>query len=135
MPYLRTLAFTEKGTPCIVMTVGDHEIENLGRLDSLKEHNRGWLEERDNRLAKPQKSLGSRQDQMENDTWNDGYSQFELTWTSATFGGGGFVTPFEIKAWNRHMEGLMGCLTPLREPWRKQGMGRIKLDGSLGDSA
>ena len=55
MPYLRTLAFMEKGTPCTVMVVGNHaiETENGARLDSSTKHSGGWLEERDNRLAKP----------------------------------------------------------------------------------
>ena len=37
MLYLRTLAFMEKGTPCIVMVVGNHakETKNGARLDSL----------------------------------------------------------------------------------------------------
>ena len=36
MPYLRTLAFMEKGTPCIVMAVENHamETENGARFDS-----------------------------------------------------------------------------------------------------
>ena len=36
MPYLRTFAFIEKGTPCIVMDVENHamETENGARLDS-----------------------------------------------------------------------------------------------------
>ena len=27
LPYLRSLVFMKKGTPCIMMTVGDHAIE------------------------------------------------------------------------------------------------------------
>ena len=66
MPYLRTLALMEKGNPCTVMAMGNHaiETENKARLDSSTEHSGGWLEERDNGLAKPWQSLGSRQDQM-----------------------------------------------------------------------
>ena len=78
MPYLRTLAFMEKGTPCIMMVVVNHamETENGVRLDSLVEHNGGWLEGRDNRLGKPCQSFGSVQDQMV-----DGSLLFESTRT------------------------------------------------------
>ena len=70
MPYLRTLVFMEEGTPCTVMGVGNHaiEIDNGTRLDSSTEHIGGWLEERDNGLAKPWQFLGSRQNQMADDS-------------------------------------------------------------------
>ena len=86
MPYLRTLAFMEKGTPCTMMNVGNHaiEIENEAWLDSSIEHSGGWLEERDNGLAKPWQSLGSGQDQMADDS-----SQFESTRTSTSMVGVG----------------------------------------------
>ena len=47
LPYLRTLTFMEKGTPCTMMVVGNHAIEseNEARLDSSTEHSGGWLEE------------------------------------------------------------------------------------------
>ena len=92
MPYLRTLAFMEKGMPCTVMAVRNHaiETENGARLDSSTEHNGGWLEERDNGIAKSWQSLGLGQDQMAGDS-----SQFELMRTSTSVGGGGFVTPFK----------------------------------------
>ena len=55
MPYLRTLAFMEKGTPCTVMAVENHarEIKDGVRLDSSTKHSGGWLEDRDNGLWKP----------------------------------------------------------------------------------
>ena len=54
MPYLRTLAFMEKGTSCTVMALENHamEIENKPRLDSSTKQSGGWLEERDNELVK-----------------------------------------------------------------------------------
>ena len=54
MPYLRTLAFMEKGTPCTMMALENHamETENRPRLDSSSKHSGGWLEERDNELVK-----------------------------------------------------------------------------------
>ena len=92
LPYLRTLAFMEYGMLCTVMVLGNHiiETENRVRLDSLTEHSGGWLDERYNRLAKPWESLGSGQDHMVDDS-----PQFESTWTSTSFGRGGFFTPFE----------------------------------------
>ena len=92
MLYLRKLTFMEKETPCTVMAVGTHalETENGARLDSSTVHNGGWLEERDNGLAKPWQSLGLRQNQMANDS-----SRFKSTQMSTSVGGDGFVTPFE----------------------------------------
>ena len=91
MPYLRTLTFMEKGTPCTVMAMENHdmETENGARLDSSKEHNGGWLEERNNGLGKPWQSLGTGRDQMADDSL-----QFESTLTLTSVGRGGFVTPF-----------------------------------------
>ena len=73
------------------MAVENHamEIENRARLDFSTEHNGGWLEERDNGLGKPWRSLGSGQDQMADDSL-----QFESTRTSTSVSGGGFVIPF-----------------------------------------
>ena len=54
LPYLRTLMFMEKETPCTMMTMREHAIDakNLTRLESSTENRGGWLEEGDNRLAK-----------------------------------------------------------------------------------
>ena len=62
MPYLRTLAFMEKGTPCTVMALENQamETEDGTRLDSSTKHSGGWLENRDNDLWKPWQSLGSK---------------------------------------------------------------------------
>ena len=42
--------------------------KNEARSDSSTKHNGGWLEERYNRLGRPWQSLGSRQDQMADDS-------------------------------------------------------------------
>ena len=69
MPYLRTLVFMEKGTPCTVMAVENQarETDTGARLDSPTVHNGGWLEERDNGLWKPWR-CGSGEDQMADDS-------------------------------------------------------------------
>ena len=91
MPYLRTLAFMEKGTSCTVLVVENQamETEDGARLYSSTTHSGGWLENRDNRLLKPWQSLGSGQDPVADDSM-----QFESTRTSTSVGGGGFVAPF-----------------------------------------
>ena len=60
--------------------MGNHAIEtkNLAMLDSSTKHSGDWLEERDNRLVKPRKSVGSGQDKMANDSGMDEYPRFEL---------------------------------------------------------
>ena len=70
MPYLRTLAFMEKGTPCTVLPVENQAMktEDGMRLYSSTKHGGGWLENRDNGLWKPWQSLGSGQDQVVDDS-------------------------------------------------------------------
>ena len=55
MPYLRTLAFIEKETSCIVMAMENHAMETKDgvRLDSSTKLSGGVLEDRDNGLWKP----------------------------------------------------------------------------------
>ena len=57
MPYLRTLAFFEKGTPCTVLAVENQAMKTKdgARLCSSTTHSGGWLENRDNGLL----SIGS----------------------------------------------------------------------------
>ena len=62
MPYLRTLAFMEKGTPCTVIAVENQARETNTGQGSSTVHNGGWLEERDNGLWKPWQSCGSGED-------------------------------------------------------------------------
>ena len=116
MPYLRTLAFMEKGTPCIVLAMENQamETEDGARLDSLTKHSGGWLENRDNGLWKPWQSLGSGQDQVVDDSLH-----FESTRASTLVGGGMFETPLGPKPGIGMRKGLMGCLTPIRRPLEK----------------
>ena len=60
MPYLRTLAFMEKGMPNTVLAVKNQAMKTIdgARLCSSTKHSRGWLENRDNGLWKPWQSLG-----------------------------------------------------------------------------
>ena len=87
MPYLGTLAFMEKVTPCTVLTVENQAMNNKdgARLCSSTTQSGGWLENIDNGLLKPWQSLGSGQDPMVDDSM-----QFEST----SGCGGGFVAPF-----------------------------------------
>ena len=50
MPYMRTLTFMEKGTPCTVLSVKNQamETEDGARLYSSTKHSGGWLKNRDN---------------------------------------------------------------------------------------
>ena len=55
MPYLRTLVFMEKGTPCTVLVVENQAMRTKdgARLYSSTIHSGGWLENRDNGIWKP----------------------------------------------------------------------------------
>ena len=64
MPYLRTLAFMERGTQCTIITVEKDAInsKNLTMLESSTRLCGGWLEEYDNKCANYRESLGSRRE-------------------------------------------------------------------------
>ena len=61
MPYLRTLAFMERGTQCTIITMEKDAInsKNLTMLESSTRLRGGWLEECGNKCANYRESLGS----------------------------------------------------------------------------
>ena len=91
IPYLRTLAFMEKGTSCTVLAVENQimKTKDGARLCSSTKHSGGWFENRDNGLWKPWQSLGLRQDQAIDDSM-----QFDSTRMSTSISEGGFIAPF-----------------------------------------
>ena len=91
MPYLRTLAFMEKGTPCLVLAVENQAMktEDGARLCSSTKHSGGWLKNKNKGLWKPWQSLGSGEDQVVDDSM-----QFESTRTSTSICGGGFIASY-----------------------------------------
>ena len=61
MPYMRTLAFMERGMLCIVMIVVEEnsiDARNFTRLEFSNGPSGGWLEECDNGVANYRESLG-----------------------------------------------------------------------------